>query len=55
MYSSGLVFLIFLLLCYHGNVQGQGHCLGMTPCYCQFENGQFVDIAALGRTDGLPR
>ncbi|WAQ95112.1 hypothetical protein MAR_007583 [Mya arenaria] len=40
---------------YSGQVKSQGVCTGMTPCFCQYENGQFLDISSLGRTDGEPR
>ncbi|XP_045169515.2 uncharacterized protein LOC123532202 [Mercenaria mercenaria] len=34
---------------------GQGVCTGITPCNCKFENGQFLHLDGIARTDGAPR
>lgn len=49
-----IIFLSEVVLCFTF-CYGQGVCSGVTPCYCKFENGQYLYLAGLAKTDGTPR
>ena len=54
-HHAGLMCVWFLVLPgLWWSVQGQGQCTGQSPCHCQFDNGQYMDFAALGSRDGTP-
>lgn len=50
-----LIFVSAVFVSCLGVNYGQGVCTGTTPCYCKFDNGQFLHLVSLAKSDGSPR
>ncbi|KAL4222946.1 hypothetical protein ACF0H5_018987 [Mactra antiquata] len=53
-YKYLFLFCVCFGLC-SGIVNNLGFCTGVTQCHCKFDNGQYLKLDSLGKTDGTSR
>lgn len=58
MATGNICKLLLIFACFVtclGASSNLGVCFGVTPCYCKYDNGQYLQLNDLGHKDGTPR